>query len=57
LFTYQKLINLLMHKCNYAVTRIYLANGTVSIFILTEGDAGGLFLNIVFIVLFIWSCM
>jgi hypothetical protein len=41
-----------MHKCNYAVTRNYLANGTVNIFILTESDAGGLFLNMMFTVLF-----
>jgi hypothetical protein len=46
-----------MHKCNYTVTRNYFANGTVSIFILTEGDAGGLFFNMVFTVLFIWLYM
>jgi hypothetical protein len=49
------LINLLMHKCNYAVTRTYLANRTISIFILTEGC--GPFINIVFIMLFLWLCM
>lgn len=46
-----------MHKCNYAVTWNYLANETVSIFILIEGNVGRLFLNMVFTVLFIWLCM
>jgi hypothetical protein len=34
-----------------------LKTRTVNIFILTEGDAGGLFVNIMFTVLFIWLCM
>jgi len=46
-----------MHKYNYAVTWNYLANETVSIFILIEGNVGRLFLNMVFTVLFIWLCM
>jgi hypothetical protein len=49
------LISLLMHKCDYAITRIYFANGTVSISILTEGCEP--FINIVFTMLFIWLCM
>jgi hypothetical protein len=49
------LISLLMHKCNYTVTRAYFANGTGSISILTEGCEP--FINIVFTMLFIWLCM
>jgi hypothetical protein len=48
------LISLLMHKCNYVVTRTYFAIKIVSISILTKGYEP--FINIVYTMLFIWLC-